>query len=87
MTLSTGTPTLQDGGLFGFDVEGGDIVFEGTGFNGKDGDLSLDAFDIISRTAQIATELHVTGDLNVISGTNEVNYSDLSTIKSLLRLP
>ena len=81
VTLSTGTPTLQDGGLFGFDVEGGDVVFEGTGFNGKDGDLSLDAFDIISRTAQIATELHVTGDLNVISGTNEVNYSDLSTIK------
>lgn len=79
VTLSTGTPVLQDGGLFGFDVTGGEVAFEGLAFNGVTGDLALDAFDIVARTARIATELHVRGELNIVTGANEVKYSDLST--------
>lgn len=78
VTLSTGAPQVVNGELYGFDVTKGDVTFEGLGFNGIDGSLALDSFDIIARTAKIATDLHVKGGLNVITGVNQVKYSDLS---------
>ena len=79
VTLSTGAPQVVNGQLYGFDVSGGDVSFEGAGFNGITGDLALDSFDIIARAASFAAAVHVQGDLNVITGANSVKYSDLST--------
>ncbi|XXF06809.1 DUF637 domain-containing protein [Pseudomonas sp. D2-3] len=71
-TLSTGAPVVNNGGLQGFDVNGGDIAIEGAGLNAS----NVDQFDLITRSAQINAEIHAKR-LNVIAGRNEVDVATL----------
>lgn len=69
VTLSTGTPQIENGEVAGFDVSEGSVNIEG---------LGLDAtrqtyFDIISRTAEINANIHA-NELAVITGQNSVKY-------------
>ncbi|MCG9751054.1 hemagglutinin repeat-containing protein [Vibrio brasiliensis] len=69
VTLSTGTPEIQNGLVSGFDVAEGNVTIEG---------LGLDAtrqtyFDIISRTAEINANIHA-NDLSMVTGVNKVEY-------------
>ncbi|NOI81671.1 filamentous hemagglutinin N-terminal domain-containing protein [Vibrio tubiashii] len=69
VTLSTGTPDIQNGLVSGFDVAEGSVTIEG---------LGLDAtrqtyFDIISRTAEINANIHA-NDLSIVTGVNKVEY-------------
>ncbi|MEZ8100376.1 two-partner secretion domain-containing protein [Vibrio bivalvicida] len=69
VTLSTGTPDIQNGLVSGFDVAEGSVTIEG---------LGLDAtrqtyFDIISRTAEINANIHA-NDLSMVTGLNKVEY-------------
>jgi filamentous hemagglutinin len=80
VTLSTGTAQVSGGNLVGFDVENGDVLIEGAGLNAAAGALAVDSFDIISRTAKIAADLHVKGELNVITGRNNVDYASKTAV-------
>nr|MBF0682736.1 filamentous hemagglutinin N-terminal domain-containing protein [Pseudomonas sp.] len=73
VTLSTGTPMIENGRLDRFDVNGGSIAIEGLGLNAS----NVDQFDLITRSAKINAELHA-NKLNIITGRNEVKASDLS---------
>nr|WP_051146920.1 filamentous hemagglutinin N-terminal domain-containing protein [Pseudomonas sp. P818] len=68
VTLSTGTPVIENGRLQRFDVNGGQISIEGQGLNAG----NVDQFDLITRSAQINAELHAK-KLNIITGRNEVD--------------
>ncbi len=79
VTLSTGTPVIDNGRLDRFDVNGGQIAIEGQGLNAN----NVDQFDLITRSAKINAELHAK-KLNIITGRNEVKAGDLSvTAKAL----
>ncbi|WP_168734251.1 two-partner secretion domain-containing protein [Pseudothauera nasutitermitis] len=73
VTLSTGTPLIDDGRLAGFRVEGGEISIAGTGLNAS----NVDQFDLVTRSARLNAELYAQR-LNVIAGRNEVDADDLS---------
>ena len=73
VTLSTGTPVIENGRLQRFDVNGGQIAIEGAGLNAD----NLDQFDLITRSAQINAELHA-NKLNIITGRNEVDATTLA---------
>nr|WP_059391470.1 hemagglutinin repeat-containing protein [Pseudomonas toyotomiensis] len=73
VTLSTGTPVIENGRLQRFDVDGGQIAIEGQGLNAG----NVDQFDLITRSAQINAELHA-NKLNIITGRNEVDASTLA---------
>jgi len=73
VTLSTGTPVIEDGRLQRFDVDGGQISIEGQGLNAG----NVDQFDLITRSAQINAELHAK-KLNIIAGRNEVDAGTLA---------
>ncbi|WP_312932521.1 two-partner secretion domain-containing protein [Stutzerimonas nitrititolerans] len=73
VTLSTGTPIVENGRLDRFDVNGGSIAIEGRGLNAS----NVDQFDLITRSAKINAELHA-NRLNIITGRNEVKADDLS---------
>ncbi|WP_313025159.1 two-partner secretion domain-containing protein [Pseudomonas lopnurensis] len=73
VTLSTGTPLIEDGRLDRFDVDGGSIAIEGQGLNAG----NVDQFDLITRSAKINAELHA-NKLNVITGRNEVDAATLA---------
>jgi len=73
VTLSTGTPVIENGRLDRFDVNGGSIAIEGLGLNAS----NVDQFDLITRSAKINAELHA-NKLNIITGRNEVKAGDLS---------
>ncbi|MGG2399252.1 DUF637 domain-containing protein [Pseudomonas sp. SH1-B] len=73
VTLSTGTPVIENGRLQRFDVDGGQISIEGQGLNAG----NVDQFDLITRSAQINAELHAK-KLNIITGRNEVDASTLA---------
>lgn len=75
VTLSTGTPVIENGRLDRFDVNGGQIAIEGQGLNAS----NVDQFDLITRSAKINAELHA-NKLNVIAGRNVVKADDLSVI-------
>jgi filamentous hemagglutinin len=75
VTLSTGTPVIENGRLDRFDVNGGQIAIEGQGLNAS----NIDQFDLITRSAKINAELHA-NKLNVIAGRNVVKADDLSVI-------
>lgn len=69
MTLSTGTPELNNEQLTGFDVSKGSVTIEGLGLDAT----NQTYFDIISRTAEINASIHA-NDLSVITGNNKVSY-------------
>ncbi len=73
VTLSTGTPMIENGRLQRFDVEGGRIAIEGQGLNAG----NVDQFDLITRSAQINAELHAK-KLNIVTGRNEVDATTLA---------
>ena len=73
VTLSTGTPIIENGRLQRFDVDGGKIAIEGQGLNAG----NVDQFDLITRSAQINAELHAK-KLNIITGRNEVDATTLA---------
>ncbi|QNH06399.1 hemagglutinin repeat-containing protein [Pseudomonas sp. B11D7D] len=73
VTLSTGTPVVEDGRLQRFDVDGGQIAIEGQGLNAG----NVDQFDLITRSAQINAELHAK-KLNIVTGRNEVDATTLA---------
>jgi filamentous hemagglutinin family protein len=73
VTLSTGTPVIENGRLQRFDVDGGQISIEGQGLNAG----NVDQFDLITRSAQINAELHAK-KLNIITGRNEVDATTLA---------
>ncbi|MDZ4193656.1 MAG: DUF637 domain-containing protein [Pseudomonas sp.] len=75
VTLSTGTPVIENGRLQRFDVDGGQIAIEGQGLNAG----NVDQFDLITRSAQINAELHA-NKLNIITGRNEVDATTLAAI-------
>jgi len=69
--LSTGAPIMDvNGSLLELDVDGGDVTIEGLGVNA----LSLDYFDIVSRTAKINSNIWAGGELTIITGRNRYNY-------------
>jgi filamentous hemagglutinin len=71
VTLSTGAADVSGGNLNGFNVTGGDVRFEGLDVNAT----GLDSFDIISRTASFAASVYAGSELNVITGSNHVDYN------------
>ncbi|MFC3609408.1 two-partner secretion domain-containing protein, partial [Stutzerimonas tarimensis] len=73
VTLSTGTPVIDNGRLDRFDVDGGRIDIEGQGLNAG----NVDQFDLITRSARINAELHA-NKLNIVTGRNQVDADDLS---------
>lgn len=73
VTLSTGTPVIENGRLQRFDVDGGQISIEGQGLNAG----NVEQFDLITRSAQINAELHAR-KLNIITGRNEVDATTLA---------
>lgn len=71
--LTTGTPVFGgSGSLDAFRVTGGSIAIEGAGLNGT----NTDQLDLIARSVQINGGLWAK-NLNVVTGANHVNYSDL----------
>ncbi|MGY8819598.1 MAG: two-partner secretion domain-containing protein, partial [Pseudomonadales bacterium] len=73
VTLSTGTPIIENGQLDRFDVNGGHIGIEGQGLNAS----NVDQFDLITRSAKINAELHA-NKLNIITGRNLVDAATLA---------
>lgn len=71
--LTTGIPVLgNSGSLDAFRVTGGQITIGAGGLNGA----NLDQLDLISRSLQVNGQLWA-NNLNAITGTNQVNYTDL----------
>ena len=71
--LTTGTPVMGTGGsLDAFRVAGGDIRIGSAGLNGS----NLNQLDLIARSVQVNGQLWA-GDLNVITGANQVGYNTL----------
>ena len=73
--LTTGTPVFGAGGsLDAFRVIGGNVAIEGAGLNGS----NTEQIDLIARAVQINAAFWGQ-NLNVIAGSNQVAYTDLST--------
>ena len=69
--LTTGTPVFGgDGSLQAFRVTGGDIQINGLNA------ANTDQLDLISRSVAVNGQLWA-NQLNVVTGTNQVNYADL----------
>ncbi|BBB89692.1 two-partner secretion domain-containing protein [Methylomusa anaerophila] len=76
-TLTTGAPVFGgDGSLSAFRVSGGQISIDGAGLNGGD----TDRVDLISRAVTANAGIWA-NELNVVTGTNEVQYDTLYTDK------
>ena len=73
VTLSTGTPIIENGRLDRYDVNGGNVAIEGRGINAS----NVDQFDLITRSAKINAELHA-NKLNIITGRNLVDAATLA---------
>ncbi|HBU99642.1 hemagglutinin repeat-containing protein [Thalassospira lucentensis] len=82
-TLSTGAANINASGeLAGFDVTRGDILINGTGLDAVSGNQASDQIDLIARTVAIrdAAKLRAK-QLNVITGSNSVDYAALTHSK------
>ncbi|WP_460500822.1 two-partner secretion domain-containing protein, partial [Dyella jejuensis] len=74
-TLTTGTPSFgADGSLSGLRTGGGHIRIDGEGLNAS----HIDRLDLITRSLSVSGKVWA-HHLNVITGANQVGYSDLST--------
>ncbi|KEO58789.1 hemagglutinin repeat-containing protein [Thalassospira permensis] len=80
-TLSTGQANINaSGDLAGFDVTRGDILINGNGLDAISGNQANDQIDLIARTIAIRDAAKVRAkQLNVIAGSNAVDYASLST--------
>lgn len=73
--LTTGTPVFGGtGSLDAFHVTGGQIQIGSAGLNGN----NVDQVDLISRSVAINGKVWAGQSLNVVTGNNDVRYSDLS---------
>lgn len=72
-TLTTGTPTLSNGNLTGFDVNGGKISITGQGLTDTSNYTQL-----ISQAVNINANVHAK-QLDVITGNNQVSYESDAT--------
>lgn len=82
-TLTTGTPKIDStGNLTGFEVKQGHIQFDNaiTG-NALGGDLysgsnknQANYVDVLARAVTINGQIHANQDVNIVSGSNSVNY-------------
>ncbi|GFZ93225.1 hemagglutinin repeat-containing protein [Dyella caseinilytica] len=73
-TLTTGTPTFgADGSLSGLRTSGGAISVDGDGMDAS----NIDRLDLISRSLTVNGKVWA-NNLNVVTGANQVGYSDLS---------
>jgi len=70
-TLTTGIPNLLNGGLSGFTVNGGEIAIDNLNAS------SIDRLDILARAITLNSELYA-NELNLVTGRNAINYSDLA---------
>ena len=71
--LTTGTPVFGgSGSLDGFRVTQGLINIEGAGLNGA----NLDQLDLLTRALQLNADIWA-NNLNVVTGSNQVNYTTL----------
>ncbi|NKD86609.1 filamentous hemagglutinin N-terminal domain-containing protein [Haematospirillum jordaniae] len=79
-TLSTGAAIFNDQGeLERFEVRGGDILFDGTGFDATKEDQSIGQIDLVARTIALREKAKVKGlTLNVVMGTNRVDANSLA---------
>ncbi|TDY37047.1 hemagglutinin repeat-containing protein [Paraburkholderia rhizosphaerae] len=72
--LTTGTPNFApDGSLAGFNVTGGNISVQGSGLNAS----NVDQVDLIARAVQANAAIYAK-NLNVVTGTNNVNHDTLN---------
>ncbi|WP_116136922.1 hemagglutinin repeat-containing protein [Trinickia diaoshuihuensis] len=74
--LTTGVPVFGgSGSLDAFHVTGGQIQIGAAGLNVSD----VDQVDLIARSVQINGKIWAGRQLDVVAGTNDVNYADLAT--------
>ncbi|MFT4066934.1 hemagglutinin repeat-containing protein [Paraburkholderia sp.] len=72
--LTTGNPLIDgSGNLTGFNVTGGTIAVQGTGFNAS----NVDQVDLIARAVQANAAIYA-NTLNVTTGANRVDYAGLN---------
>ncbi len=75
--LTTGRPQLdKDGSLSGIQVTGGDIAVDGDGLKSEN---APDKLDILTGAAKINAQLWAKNDLNVVTGSNLIDYNTLQT--------
>ncbi|GAA5317615.1 MAG: hypothetical protein AseanaTS_28200 [Candidatus Pelagadaptatus aseana] len=70
-TLTTGTPGFLDGDLDSFTVNGGAIAIEGLNAS------TIDRLDLLARAITVNESLHAQ-QLNLVTGLNQVDYTNLS---------
>ena len=73
VTLTTGTPVLDNGRLERFQIDQGSVSIDGVGLDAS----NVDSFEIITRSAQINAQIHAK-NLNITTGRNDVNADTLS---------
>ncbi|WP_147820172.1 hemagglutinin repeat-containing protein [Salidesulfovibrio onnuriiensis] len=66
-TVTTGVPSVNGGNVM-LGVTGGDVLIQGDGINAK----NIDAFEIVSRTAQINADIHA-NRLKIVAGKSNYN--------------
>ncbi len=76
-TLTTGTPMLNGGILQGFDVGKGNIVIEGSGFNGN----NIDKVNLYAKALEINAKIYA-NELNVVTGENNISQDGTVTSKN-----
>lgn len=73
ITMTTGTPILNNGNLDGFNVRGGLVTINGAGL-----DASTTAYaDILARAVQMHAGIWA-NKLNVVSGTNQIKFDQIT---------
>jgi filamentous hemagglutinin len=73
--LTTGTPVFGGtGSLDAFHVTGGQIQVDSLGLNGS----NVDQVDLIARSVKINGQVWAKQQLNAVTGSNQVNYANLS---------
>ena len=83
-TLVTGTPNIVNGNLESFTVAGGNVTIAGQGTgNHLDADgrqmyEPVSKLDILTRAANINAEIWAKDEINVVTGTNQIDYDDLT---------
>ncbi|QOG12437.1 filamentous hemagglutinin N-terminal domain-containing protein [Arcobacter sp. FWKO B] len=76
-TLTTGTPMLNGGVLQGFDVSKGNIIIEGSGFNGN----NIDKVNLYAKALEINSKIYA-NELNVVTGENNILQDGTVTSKN-----
>ncbi len=73
-TLATGVPSVVDGDLNSISINAGDITIDGLNAS------NIDRLDILTRAISLNGNLHAS-ELNLITGRNDIDYSDLAIAK------